>query len=296
LRPDQFAVETLCDYCGHFTMEEPLLEVIKKMTDAERRPLAYLAAFVRQRSSPKDPVHLTTENWQGLADHSRRRPVHAKAQALLEWLGSQSYGPQDAVNFLLATPAPLVDAGHPTEVRYLLEYLKEERLVNYLRVPDGETQTVHVTVAGWERLGSQGGSVQPGTCFVAMSFHPSLKGVYDLGIEPALADDCGYDPIRIDLVEHTDNINEQILAKIRTAEFMVADFTKHRQGVYFEAGFALALGKRVIWTCDEKEFKDTHFDTHAFNHILWSSAEGLREQLKNRVLALLGPGPNKGSQ
>ncbi len=35
--------------------------------------------------------------------------------------------------------------------------------------------------------------------------------------------------------------------------FMIADFTGHRGGVYFEAGFAHGLGIPVIWTCREDQ-------------------------------------------
>ena len=49
-------------------------------------------------------------------------------------------------------------------------------------------------------------------------------------------------------MEHVENINDKMLADIRRAQFVVADFTHHPNGVYFEAGFALGLAKLVIWT------------------------------------------------
>jgi nucleoside 2-deoxyribosyltransferase len=68
-----------------------------------------------------------------------------------------------------------------------------------------------------------------------------------MAILPAVATDCGFDVIRLDRVEHSENINDRILTDIRRAQFIVADFTFHPPGVYFEAGFALGLGKLVIW-------------------------------------------------
>jgi nucleoside 2-deoxyribosyltransferase len=44
-------------------------------------------------------------------------------------------------------------------------------------------------------------------------------------------------------VFHNDDINFAILAEIRRAQFIVADITGARGGVYFEAGFAKALGR-----------------------------------------------------
>lgn len=66
---------------------------------------------------------------------------------------------------------------------------------------------------------------------------------------------------------------------------MVADFTGHRHGVYFEAGFAMGLGIPVIWLCQEDEIDKTHFDTRQYNHILWNSAEDLYQKLLNRIQA-----------
>jgi hypothetical protein len=48
---------------------------------------------------------------------------------------------------------------------------------------------------------------------------------------------------------------------------MVADFTGHRGGVYFEAGDGLGLGIPAIWTCRYDELKKSHFDMRQFNYI-----------------------------
>jgi nucleoside 2-deoxyribosyltransferase len=61
-----------------------------------------------------------------------------------------------------------------------------------------------------------------------------------------------------------------------------------RTGVYFEAGYALALGRQVIWTCRRDRAKvDMHFDTRQYNHILWNDAADLQEQLYYRIAATI---------
>jgi nucleoside 2-deoxyribosyltransferase len=84
------------------------------------------------------------------------------------------------------------------------------------------------------------------------------------------------------------------LAQIRISRFVVADFTcepdKDRGGVYFEAGFALGLGLPVIWTA--RRGTTLHFDTRQYNHILWDDPAELKEALYNRIIALLGRGPD----
>ena len=65
----------------------------------------------------------------------------------------------------------------------------------------------------------------------------------------------------------------------------MADFTGHRGGVYFEAGFALGLGIPVVWTCKRSDYTGTHFDTRQRQHLLWDTPEDLREQLMNHIAA-----------
>jgi len=146
-----------------------------------------------------------------------------------------------------------------------------------------------LTVRGWERLGGGPSAEISGRCFVAMSFDPSLDRAFMDGIRPAIIDDLGYDAIRVDKVHHNEKICDKILAEIRCSQFLLADVTKQRQGVYFEAGFGMALGRPVIWTCDKNDFPNVHFDTRQYNHIVWDDPHDLRTKLKERVLATIGP-------
>jgi nucleoside 2-deoxyribosyltransferase len=67
------------------------------------------------------------------------------------------------------------------------------------------------------------------------------------GIQPSIEVDCGFTKaIRVDREHFGDRIDDRIIAEIRRCRFIVADFTGQRGGVYFEAGFALGLGKPVI--------------------------------------------------
>lgn len=53
---------------------------------------------------------------------------------------------------------------------------------------------------------------------------------------------------------------------------MIADITGARGGVYFEAGFAKALGRDVFFTCRKDRFsQDKHFDTEHFHHTTWGN-------------------------
>lgn len=140
-------------------------------------------------------------------------------------------------------------------------------------------------VKGWEQLQPTAGI--PGKCFVAMSFHKSLKEAYQDGIYLALKEDCKMDPVRMDLVEHNEKICDKMVAEIRTCQFLVADVTLQRPNVYFEGGFAMGLGRPVIWTCREDDRTKVQFDTRQYNHIFWEDPHDLRTKLADRIRATI---------
>ena len=110
-----------------------------------------------------------------------------------------------------------------------------------------------------------------------MWFDASMNDAFELGISKAVVD-CGLPaPIRIDQKEHNNQITDEIMAEIRDAEFVIADFSGKSVGVYYEAGFARGLGRPVIHCCRDSDFDERHFDTKLINHINWSDATDLRQ-------------------
>ena len=125
-------------------------------------------------------------------------------------------------------------------------------------------------------------------CFIAMSFSedPRIVAIKE-SIKSAL-DKTKYNPIIIN-EKHIDSdrtINDAIIAEIKRAKFVIADFTEQKSGVYFEAGFALGLGIPVIYCCEEEDFKNnSHFDVNHYPHILYKTPEQLRKGLIDKIRA-----------
>ena len=128
--------------------------------------------------------------------------------------------------------------------------------------------------------------------FVLCHLDESLNSVWDKAIGPAIRR-AGYEPIRIDGVDFNSAIVDQIMAKIRQSKFVIADLTMHRNGVYFEAGFAFGLGREVIFTCEASDFDENkHFDVQHFNFLLWekNKLKEFSQKLSFRVERTLGRG------
>jgi len=189
-----------------------------------------------------------------------------------------------------------------SEVITLAEYLDEQNFIKH-RVTgrtSSSTNTIHEMMLkpqGYKHLSDlQGINKESENCFVAMWFSSSMDKAYYQGISPAI-EMSGYKPVRVSEIEHSDNINDRIIAEIKRARFIIADFTsekdKPRGGVYYEAGFAKGLNIPVIWTCREDMMENVHFDTKHFNHITWKTPEDLKEKLTIRIAAVVGDGPSK---
>lgn len=150
----------------------------------------------------------------------------------------------------------LIDARSEQEFRYYVDHLEDDALIKkhkFAGTLDSrrpESIVAHVTMMGWEVLEPlRKSQVVPNRVFVAMSFKDDLDEAYARGIEAAIRGaDC--EP-RMKGMVRSENIINKMLAEIAQAEIVVADATHGSHGAYFEAGYAMALGRKVVFTCRE---------------------------------------------
>ncbi len=135
------------------------------------------------------------------------------------------------------------------------------------------------------------------TVFIAQSFSVDMKLFCDQTFEP-LVKEFKLNPILIFNEEPAEPIDVEILNQIKQCRFMICDLTHSRPSVYFEAGYALARGVNIIFTCrndhnsDEQNFDankfKVHFDIRRYKNrkISWWSedkTEEFKEELRNRI-------------
>jgi nucleoside 2-deoxyribosyltransferase len=168
----------------------------------------------------------------------------------------------------------------------MLTYMDEMNLLRKKIVHTGGLEFM-VAPAGWQRISDlQTKASDSKQAFVAMWFADEMDAFYENGMKAGITD-AGFDAKRIDNKEHNNKICDEIIAEIRKSRFVVADFTGQRGGVYFEAGFAMGLGIPVIWTVRKDQIEQVHFDTRQYNHIVYDSAEDLKQKLCNRIRATI---------
>jgi len=175
----------------------------------------------------------------------------------------------------------LIEEGLLDTVDYKLHRKSQNR---HLVTPEARDFTI--TTKGWSVINRETAKVSS-TGFVAMSFSYAERNK----LENAITEGCkaaGFAATIVDRHEYVGGVVDEIMAKINSAKFVVADLTEHKHGVYFEAGYAMARGVPVIFTVRDadEETKKIHFDVKHLNQIRWKDYDDLQSKISNRLKAL----------
>jgi hypothetical protein len=282
LPADFDGIHQRCKNCGEFRIAGSALSGL----GSRKTLLPRLRGWIYDQNNAREVPLVTTDRVKLLGQMPLPTLVE-RANRLLAHVAKKLAKLGDV--FLLKDPSylPVTYSADPGEVLFLMRFLEEKGWISGRAVGAAE-----VTAEGYTHLDSltrKGAASTQG--FVAMWFDESLRGAYEQGLEPAVRH-AGYQPLRVDSVEHSGRIDDEIIRQIRASRFVVADFTGHRGGVYFEAGFAMGLGMPVIWACRGDCIKDLHFDIRQYNCVEWKEPADLAIKLQRRIEAVLGRGPH----
>ena len=175
-----------------------------------------------------------------------------------------------------------------TQALMVIEYLNETELIKEV---DYRSDTIFLCVSakGWQLIETlQRNTAFGKKVFIAMSFADETKSTREAlrkGIEKA-----GYTPVVIDEVYHNHQIVPEMFKQIRDSKFLVIDVSVPNNGAYYEAGYALGLGKEVIFCCKRETFdnkeKRPHFDVSQKQMIVWENENELSEKLEKWINSL----------
>lgn len=272
-----------CQTCSSFF-------ITPEAADFARNSGAHLlSAFLRKRPDPSKLEFFAIKEVRQIIEDAPRFTPLEKLDLTLRLIADKTGIPGQTATTDYTFDYPLVYAANGEEFIFYIKQLGE---LGYVEVTGG--QYAKLTAKGYERLQKlQETFAFSNTAFIAMSFTPDLKPLYEKAIEPAVSA-ARFRPLIMWRHEHVNCIDDEIIAQIRKARFMVADFTGQNPGVYFESGLMQGLGRHVFWMCNEAEKDKLHFDTRQYNHIFYSDIDHAQKRLYDRIVSVVGEG--KGAQ
>jgi len=274
-----------CKRCGRFFYSGLTFQDLPSL-----QVLTLLCGYVREQNergnSAIEVNKGVAENIQNLAP----RGVQEQADRLLQAIARKSEWPGFKVPLDARVDYPLGYCANHEEFNFFLGMLQARRMIDNFSGPSGET-TSSLTGDGWSHVDQlRKSNVESLKVFVAMSFAADVSAAFTDAIKPAV-EACGYRPLRIDNKDYLGGIFDEIVAEVRESRFVVADLTGQRQGVYYEAGYALGLGLPVVLTCRKDDLKNVHFDAKHMNILVWKNPLKLVKPLQDRIRAVIGLGP-----
>lgn len=127
--------------------------------------------------------------------------------------------------------------------------------------------------------------------FVLMPFDEAFEDVYKLGIKPACQTAGAYCE-RVDEQIFDERILDRIYNQIAKADLVIADMTGRNANVFYEVGYAHALGKLTILLTQNAD--DIPFDLKHFPHIVYGAKISvLQGELAKRVKHYVDNPPSK---
>lgn len=281
--------EYKCFVCGPYLITSTAEAMASNISDIQR-----LSAWIRNyKEINLNPPEINSDLLENVLKNFPARSPLQKQLLLMRAIERKTSYPGAEVSLKPKYDYPIAWASNPNEFRYLLNSLEERGFIKQEKTIEGLFQSAVILTAGWEYLDKHiSAPAFMNQAFVAMSFDKTLDPAWENGIKLAI-ERAGYKSYRIDQEPHIDRIDAKIISDIKDSLFMVADVTQQKQGVYFEAGFAIGLNKPVIWCVNNKHLKKVHFDTRQFNHIVWETPEDLQEKLYNVISAVIGKRQHK---
>ena len=317
----------MCKRCGYIWLTQEAAEDFESerysSDDKAAISITLRTNLEREGKSNGKNRRLTSADLKHIVSQFRHLdPIEKMDYALISLEKSSKYvGDKITVN--AGDDYPLHYCKEPAEIIAILTLLFKE---GFTSAPDrlNPHNDLSITAKGYQRLREiRKPNLASRLCFVAMWFTPEMNDVFDKAIRPAIEflepgeTTPRYQAVKIDNVEHVNDINDEIIAQIRRSRFMVCDLSGYRGGVYFEAGFAYGLGLEVIYTCrkdwiKEEILKDSsgkevkmlfngagkeialrkegvHFDLAHRNRIEWEpdNFEDFQTKLQNRIKAVI---------
>lgn len=282
-----------CPWCGDFILKGRFIDqgILKQSSPHLLSGLAFERSL-----RGKSPLIIGPDNLDSLLSEAPETALE-KADRLLLNLAIKSSEPGTWTSLTTKGHKSMAFVSAVDSFVGLLENLESEGLIETQgeRRHDLNDMGFRLTLDGWRKVRELRQEGESDNGFAAMPFGERFDALWETAIKQSISE-AGWRPVRADEEHHNERIDDWILNQIKDARFVVVDTTDSNPGACFEAGYALALGRPVIWTVQETAMEEgLHFDIRQYNHLTWTSGDedGLVNDLTERIISTVGDGPRQ---
>jgi hypothetical protein len=261
----------ICKRCGEFEIGLTLHHIF---SDKERNEYGtQLSGLCREIHELKQPAPtLLNTNYKELATKHpvpNMEDLDTKLEKLIQTVKRRSRYFGDILELDFDNDYPLGYAKNGEEFFAMINQLVDMNLLN-LKDEDNRTKFVILSGDGWKYLSKFSNNEESKQAFIASWFNESTKTSRD-AIRESIKD-CGYMPMCIDIEHFKETIMDKALSELQKSRFAVIDLTGGRNSVFYEAGFAKALGIEAIFVYrklddDSKlDFYVKHYTCHEYKN------------------------------
>ena len=272
-----------CDLCGDFDADLPIYEWLVSARSVEGEPQALreipkvkralISHKLRLMQKTDEPCLITREWLEHLISDGVLPTPSTQAANMIRYIGDEvSRSGNDLPRLPLGVHA-IIGAPNRKAAIALAKELSEDRILRLVPYSNSNVKAINLTLDGWRKYEEERhGHFEGNYGFLAMQYGDSNLESFVMDVLKPAITDLGYDLHDMRDVPEAGIIDNLMRVRIRDAKFVIADLTHDNNGVYFEAGYAEAWGKPVIYICERGKFdrRKTHFDTNHCTTILWS--------------------------
>ena len=181
------------------------------------------------------------------------------------------------------------------QLKQILDYLEANKYIEY---GGNDIFKINLLPDGWKRVDELQSDINISkSAFVAMAFNEGTKETRE-ALKKGIIE-AGYEPVLMDEKIHNQQIVPEMFRLIRESRFLVLEITDPNFGAYYEAGYALGLGKEVIICCksdvfnmaytgdEEQRRMRPHFDIAQKQILVWEDYDDLSNRLKEWIRAIV---------
>ena len=234
-----------CPICGQVFLTTEAAEDFQgdKFTERQKRLISICLRNEYESRHRKWPEHKKTlDDLHQLVDQYREKDPLEKLDNALLTINNKSVFVGDSVRVSIPHDYPYYHCFHKEELLSVLQFLAEQGYLTCEKTIK-TTRDVTITPKGYFRLQELiRFQTDSRKCFVAIWFNEEMNKVYENAIKPGIEyiddgqDKPTYTAVKIDNVEHVNDINDEVISQIRRSKFMVCDLTGYRGGVILKQG------------------------------------------------------------